>query len=215
MNRDWAAENLQTIRTLMERASVYRRALAPIMITVGCIGLAAAVLGWMLELSTPRVFIFYWLAVAVVACGVAFSLVRRQAIQASEPVWSPPARRVVQAALPALAIGLLAGLVFGWTLPSLPEAQQDVASVISMVWLPLGWIVLYGCAMHAAGFFLPRGMRIFGWSFVVGGCLLFLAGIPELPRGMYGHGVMGLFFGLLHQAYGVYLYLTEQKESAA
>jgi hypothetical protein len=215
MNRDWAAENLQTIRTLMERASVYRRALAPIMISVGCLGLAAAVLGWKLELATPRVFIFYWLAVAVVACAVAFLLVRRQAIQASEPVWSPPARRVVQAALPALAIGLLAGLVFGWTLPSLPEAQQDVASVISMVWLPLGWIVLYGCAMHAAGFFLPRGMRIFGWSFVFGGCLLFLAGIPDLPRGMYGHGIMGLFFGLLHQAYGVYLYLTEQKESAA
>lgn len=215
MKGDWAAENLQTIRTLMERAAVYRRALAPIMITVGCIGLAAAVLGWKLEIAAPRFFILYWLTVAVFACGVAFLLVRRQAIQAREPIWSPPARRVVQAATPALTVGLLAGVVFAWVLPSLPETDAHVGRVIGMVWLPLGWVALYGCALHAAGFFLPRGMRIFGWCFVFGSGLLFLAGIPDLPRGLYGHGVMGLFFGLLHQAYGVYLYLTERKEPAA
>ena len=215
MNADWAAANLKTIRTLMERAAVYRRALAPIMLTVGSLGLAAAVLGWKLELSTPRLFILYWLAVAATTCGVAFFLVRRQAIQASEPVWSPPARRVVLAALPALVAGMTTGLMLAWVLPALPEAQAELGNTIAMFWLPLGWVVLYGCALHASGFFLPRGMKIFGWSFVCGGCLLFLAGIPDLPRVMYAHGVMGLFFGLLHQAFGVYLYLTEKKDSAA
>lgn len=215
MNGDWAAENLQTIRTLMERAALYRRALAPIMITVGCIGLAAAVLGWKLELTTLRVFIAYWLAVAVAACLTAFLLVRRQAIQASELVWSPPTRRVVQAAVPALTVGLVAGLVLAWMLPALPEAQRDIANVMGLLWLPLGWVVLYGCALHAAGFFLPRGMKILGWAFVAGGCSLFAAGVPELPRGLMAHAIMGFFFGLLQQAYGVYLYLTEKKDSAA
>jgi hypothetical protein len=212
MNGDWAARNLQTIRTLMERAAVYRRALAPIMITVGCIGLAAAVLGWTLEIVEPRPFILYWLVVAVLSCLIALGLVRRQALQAKEPIWSPPARRVAQAAIPCLTAGLLVGVVLLPVLPHLPKDPPNLDRVIGMVWLPLGWVVLYGCAMHAAGFFLPRGIKILGWTFILGGFLLFASGIPTLPRGMYSHGIMGLFFGLLHQAYGVYLYLTETKD---
>lgn len=215
MNADWAAGNLQTIRTLMERAALYRRALAPIMLTVGCIGLFAAVLGWKLEISDPRPFILYWLIVATVTCASAFLLVRRQALRAGEPVWSPPARRVAQASLPSLTAGLSIGLVLAAMLPAFSAEHANVARVIGTLWLPLGWVVLYGCATHAAGFFLPRGMRLFGWAFVVGGCALFAAGIPDLPPGMYAHGIMGFFFGLLHQAYGIYLYLTEPKETAA
>jgi hypothetical protein len=35
MDTNWAAEHLQTIRTLMERSALYRRALAPIMLCAG------------------------------------------------------------------------------------------------------------------------------------------------------------------------------------
>lgn len=215
MNGDWAAQNLQTIRTLMERAAVYRRALAPIMLTIGCIGLAAAVLGFKLEIQDPAPFIRYWLSVAAIACAVAFFLVRRQAIAAREPVWSPPARRVVQAAIPPLTVGLLAGLVLQFMLPFVTAGHSDVAGVVGLIWLPLGWVALYGCALHAAGFFLSRGTKLLGWAFIVGACVLFAGGFPELPAGMYSHGIMGLFFGLLQQAYGVFLYLTEPKDSAA
>ena len=45
MKPDWAEENLQTIRTLMERSAVYRRALAPIMLFAGAVGAAAAIIG--------------------------------------------------------------------------------------------------------------------------------------------------------------------------
>ena len=37
-----AADNLQVIRTLMERASVYRRALTPILLWCGLLGVAGA-----------------------------------------------------------------------------------------------------------------------------------------------------------------------------
>src|SRR6266446_9747026 len=40
MESNWAAEHLQVIRTLMERSAVYRRALAPIMIFNGIVGVA-------------------------------------------------------------------------------------------------------------------------------------------------------------------------------
>lgn len=215
MNADWAAENLKTIRTLMERSALYRRALAPIMLTVGCIGLAAALLGFKLGMDEPVSFVRYWLAVAVVGCAVGFFLVRRQAIAAREPIWSPPSRRVVQAATPPLSAGLLIGLVLQYMLPFAAEQHPGIDRIIGMVWLPLGWVLLYGCALHAAGFFLPRGMKLLGWAFVFGACLLFAAGFPDLPPGMYAHGIMGVFFGIIQQVYGVYLYLTEKKDLTA
>jgi hypothetical protein len=45
MESNWAAEQLQTIRTLMERSAVYRRALAPIMLFAGLTGLVTMGLG--------------------------------------------------------------------------------------------------------------------------------------------------------------------------
>jgi len=58
-------------------------------------------------------------------------------------------------------------------------------------------------------------MKLFGWLFISGGCALFALGIPDVRRLVYAHGVMGLFFGALHLAYGIYLYFTEQRKNAA
>jgi len=41
MESNQAAEHLQVIRTLMERAALYRRTLAPIMLCAGTLGLLA------------------------------------------------------------------------------------------------------------------------------------------------------------------------------
>jgi len=211
MESNWAAEHLQVIRTLMERSALYRRALAPIMIFNGVAGLAAAALGWGLKIGSPRGFILFWAAVGVVAVAGSFLLVRRQAIKDSEPIWSPPTRRVTQAFLPPLAAGLLISAV---VLVNAGSAPENPGKVLGMLWLPLSWVVLYGCAFHAAGFFMPRGMKVFGWAFVIGGCGLFAAGIPDWARPLdYAHGVMGLFFGGLHLAYGVYLYFTERRRN--
>jgi len=52
--------------------------------------LAAAALGWGLNIGSPRSFICFWAGVSVVALGGSFLLVRRQALKESEPFWSPP-----------------------------------------------------------------------------------------------------------------------------
>src|ERR1035441_8739090 len=163
MELNWAAEHLRVIRTLMERSSLYRRVLAPIMIFNGVVGLAAAVLGWALKVGSPHAFILLWAGVSVVAMTGSFLLVRRQAIKESEPFWSPPTRRVIQAFLPTLAAGLMIGAVV-WAKAG--SARENLSDLSGMVWLPSIWVVLYGCAFHAAGFFMPRGMKVFGWAFV-------------------------------------------------
>ncbi len=106
MKPDWAEENLQTIRTLMERSAVYRRALAPIMIFAGLLGVASAALGLLCHLDSMRAFDALWLGTAAVVVAGAFLIARRQAIKDQEQFWSPPTRRVGQALLPPLFAGM-------------------------------------------------------------------------------------------------------------
>jgi len=212
METNWAADHLQTIRTLMERSAVYRRALAPVMTFNGALGVAAAAIGIGLRIDAPQTFILYWAGVGAAAMVGSFLLVRRQALKEAEAFWSPPTRRVTQALLPPLAAG---GIVGSAILLHVGSAPSEIGNVLAMLWLPLGWVVLYGCALHAAGFFMPRGIRLFGWAFILGGCGLFALGIPDwVERLYYAHGIMGVFFGILHLAYGGYLYVTEKGKNA-
>lgn len=206
----WAVDNLQVIRTLMERAALYRRTLTPVCFATGVLGVAAAGLGWVLDLDSARGFALYWMAVATTTLGICLTIMRRQALLENEPFWSAPTRRVAQAMLPALFAGCIAGVVMG--APSWREP-------LHAWWLPGIWMMLFGCATHAAGFFMPRGMKWFGWAFAALGSTLLLAinarahasGMPSLR---YAHVVMGLTFGGLHLTYAAYLAATDKKVSS-
>lgn len=202
MNPNWAEENLQTIRTLMERSALYRRALAPIMIFAGVVGVAAMVWGLdYREMTTPQ-FCRHWLVAAVLAVVGSFLIARKQALKEKEAFWSPPTRRVAVALLPPLLAGLLLG--------SFPVFIYDTPEL--RFYSTLVWIFCYGGALHSAGFFMPRGIRLFGWAFMACACSLFCAFLARrLEFDFNANWLMGLFFGVLHLAYGVYLYLTEKK----
>jgi hypothetical protein len=202
MDPNWAAEHLQVIRTIMERAAVYRRALAPIMIVTGSIGVLAGIAGWLLRIQAPQAFIGYWAGVAVVALILAFVMVRRQALREAEPFWSPPTRRVAQALLAPLFVGSVFG-VLGFAAPASIGLQPAT--------LPSLWVLLYGCALTAAGFFMQRGIKLLGWLFIFCGCAL-MARFSSGPLSLLGgHQIMGGVFGGFHLAYGIYLYFTEQR----
>jgi hypothetical protein len=219
MDSNLAAEHLQVIRTLMERSAVYRRALAPVMIFAGALGMVAAVLGMKLGIVQPKLFVGYWYGVAALGVIGAFMMVRRQAWQQSEPFWSPPTRRVAQAVLPALTAGFLLGVMAVAATKGTFMAASTGGSRFIVLALPLAWIVLYGCALHASGFFMTRGMRLFGWVIIGGGCAAFsfllMTSQPPSDQALLqlSHGLMGFFFGALHLSYGVYLYFTEPRRN--
>jgi hypothetical protein len=206
MESNWATEHLQVIRTLMERAAVYRRALAPIMLFVGVMGMLAAVAGIALRVEASRAFGGLWLATAMVVVAGAFVIARRQALQDHEPFWSPPTRRVAQALLPPLVAGLLSSLIL---------LVFDVGHLRRLFIFPN--VLFYGCAVHSAGFFMPRGMKLFAWFFIaLGGVALLVTSLMQAdPNPALDHALMGFFFGVLHLAYGAYLYLTEKGKNAA
>lgn len=217
MENDRAAEHLQTIRTLMERSALYRRALAPIMIYVGLVGIISGIMGWWMRIGSimePSLqidyhggFVSFWSGIASVALVGTFVLVRRQALKDSEPFWSPPTRRVIQALLPSFTIGAFSAAIVA-------HGPDDADSSLALVFI---WCWTFGCAIHSAGFFMPRGMKIFGWLFILTGCLLAIGLVtPDIEfRLVYyfrcPHLLMGGIFGGLHLAYGIYLYFTEKR----
>lgn len=206
MEQHVAAEHLQVIRTLMERSALYRRTLGPIMVYVGAVGGMAALGGISLGVEALRAFSAWWLAAALVALAGAFAIARRQALEDGEPFWSPPALRVTQALLPPLAAGLLLSVALIVFAPG------------HLRWLfVLGNALFYGCAVHAAGSFMPRGMKLFGWLIIVfAGAALFarLVFAPDATA-LVDHALMGGFFGGAHLAYGAYLFMTEPRKTLA
>lgn len=204
METDWAAEHLQTIRTLMERSAVYRRQLGPIMLFAGTLGTFSAAAGLLLKFNSMRAFMALWFLTAAVVIAGAFIIARRQALKDNEPFWSPPTRRIAQAIAPPLTAGLFLGAV-------LVRVGLSNAVIVTFIWL-----LFYGCALNAAGFFMPRGMKLFGWIYIGLACAcLLLSAVGAQTVEFSAHWLMGFFFGVLHLIYGAYLLLTEKGKNAA
>jgi hypothetical protein len=207
MEPNAAAEHLQVIRTLMERSALYRRTLAPIMLYLGAVGTLAGLGGLVIGIDALAGFYAWWLSAAVLALAGAFLLARRQAVRDGERFWSPPTLRVTEAMAPPLAAGLVLSLALLMVDAAPPRGLFVLATAL-----------FYGCAVHAAGFFMPRGMKLFGWIVILlsaVGC----AGLAVLEPAVTGphlaHAVMGCVFGVLHLAYGAYLYVTERRGTPA
>jgi hypothetical protein len=205
MELNSASENLQVIRTLMERAAVYRRTLAPIMLYLGTLGVLAAATGILLEIEPLPQFAALWLSTAVVAVAGAFVIARRQALKDKEAFWSAPTRRVAQ----ALVLPLAAGLLISVLIASSPGRGARWVFILPNV-------LFYACAVYSAGFFMPRGIQKFAWIlFALAAAGLFI--VPSLvtdPDPRVDHALMGFFFGVLHLGYGLYLRVTEQRKTA-
>ena len=73
------------------------------------------------------------------------------------------------------------------------------------------WLILYGGALHATGFFMQRGIKLLGWLYVLIGLFLLCfsaGGSPPSINENAVHWLMGLSFGIINLTYGVYLKLT-------
>ena len=210
MDSNWAVQNLQTIRTLMERSALYRRALAPIMLSAGFIGLGGGCGGYFLKPGTTLVFVGYWVAICAVVMFVTFFIARSQAIKESEPLLTPPTRRIAWA---------LAAPFFGGAAMTLPvllnQRVSDTGPVLGIISI---WLMFYGCGLCSAGFFVLRGVKLLGSMFVLCGAFLVVSESlwPHLfSDAAVPHLIMGLTFGGLHLASGIYLYFTEPGKNAA
>jgi hypothetical protein len=207
METNQVTEHLQVIRTLMERSALYRRALAPIMIFVGVLGIAAGIIGWQIKINSDRDFILFWSGLALLALTGSFLLVRRQALKDSEPFWSPPTRRVAQALLLPCTVVAFCNLTLIYEFFRSEYFNNQIGIIAVWAWF-------YASAIHSAGFFMARGIKLLAWIFVFFGCVLFAVAHLFNVKDDSPHWVMAGLFGGLHLAYGIYLYFTENRKIA-
>lgn len=206
MSENWANENLQTIRTLMERTAIYRRALAPISLVAGSLGVLSGALAWRLGIEDPRNFIFWWIGTGVLGACIGFFQMRSQAVRDQEALFSPPTRRVLQAMSPTFLSGIIVSIVF---------LALDFGRDVGVTILPIIWMLFFGSALHSAGFFMKRGIRLLGWIFIATAIvdLLLMANFEELRENTkISHFMMATVFGGYNLAYCFYLYATEKEE---
>lgn len=197
MNSHQLEENLLVIRTLMERSAIYQRALKPVLYMAGAGGLAIAGVGMAGKVQDRGGFVTLWLSGCFIILAAAVWLTRRQAVRDREPFWSGPTRRVAE----AVALPLAAGALL--TMALLPVEAMTVQRFVAL------WAALYGCALHAAGFFAPPALKRLGMVFLLsGGCVF---GCPWLAN-VSGHVLMAVIFGGWHLVCAILL-TTANRES--
>jgi hypothetical protein len=199
--RSEAEDNLRVIRSLMERATIYRAISAPVALVgglaslIGCGILAEGLPTPSTEsltttLSTTLFFFGVWMGVlAITVVGNIFFL-WKESRSRGDAFLSPGMR----AALCALAPCWL------------------VAAILTVFWmgipwlLPMFWMILYGLGLLATRYFAPRSIVLLGWAFVAGGLfsLLIFMG-PNTKEHILqlrtANLCMGGTFGLFHLIY--------------
>jgi hypothetical protein len=193
--QDTALDHLHVIRTLMERASLYRAVSAPAALLGGALSLGAALAGWPGDVAAENsIFLAGWIAVLLLTTVANLFLLTREAGGEGQPLVSDGLRM----ALRAIAPPLLTGGVLGVGL--ILDNQRALGA--------LTWILCYGLALQATVSFAPRSIIRLARAFLVAGqaatILYFAGGHPGsfLDDRPLASALLGLTFGVFHLVYG-------------
>jgi small-conductance mechanosensitive channel len=208
-----AEEDLRIIRSLMERATVYRAISAPSALVAGLLSILAAgaiyynnaiepVLG---RLVRPREFAVIWvivLALAVLANGF---FVWREAKKSGRPFLSSGMRLALRAIAPNLLIPAAFTLWF-YTTGFKGGTEIDLVVV---------WVAFYGLALLSTALFAPRSLALLGWAFLLTSLAVptvldrLEALVEDIPT-----FVMGTAFGFYHLIYAICTWSLQGGEGA-
>src|SRR5438105_13159939 len=137
---DRALDNLQFIRSTMERAGSFTAVPGWGMVVVGCTALD--VTGLAVAQSRGADWLAVWLGDAVLGVVVGGAAMIQKARAANDPLLSGPGRRFGLSFLPPIVVGALLTMAL------------DRAGLFAM--MPGTWLLLYGTAVATAGAFAVR-----------------------------------------------------------
>ncbi|HEV7403080.1 MAG TPA: hypothetical protein VGO11_09150 [Chthoniobacteraceae bacterium] len=209
-----AEEHLRIIRSLMEKATIYRAISAQAALIGGVLaGLAGGLLAgrndpFVKALSSSMLsanaevygFQLKWLVVLLLCIGVNLFFLQRDAKRRGEPFVSPGMRAALNAMGPALFTGAV------------------VTSLWARDFLPQMWMIFYGLAILSTGHFAPKSLIRLGWAFLFTGLILAIVNgetymglrehLPdsnpqEPPAWTYPDTLMARIFGGYHIIYAL------------
>ena len=200
--RSKAEEDLRVIRSLMERATVYRAISAPAALVAGFLSIFAAAAIYLndqtrLSINRPvqgRAFAAIWLIVLVIAAATNAFFIWREAKKDGRPFISAGMKLSLRAIAPNL---LIPAAVTVWFLVSGYKGAAEQQLVVL-------WIAFYGLALLSTALFAPRSLVCLGWAFLLTALALpaLRNAVGELPANL-PNLAMGITFGLYHLIYAV------------
>ena len=164
--RSDAEEHLRIIRSLMEKATIYRAISAPTALVGGA---SSVLLGawlhfrWMSlptgreEVKFSRLFICGWLGVLALTCVANTWFLWRDARRRGEPFISAGMKQALKCLAPPLLCGGFGTFCFA------------VLRSSEIFFLPAFWMISYGLALLATAPFAPRSIPRLGWFFLFAG----------------------------------------------
>lgn len=199
-----AEENLRVIRSLMEKATIYRAISAPSALVGGVLAVIAGALlvGPLRDAAGhPPVFFATWLGALAVAAVMNAFFLRRDAARRGDPFVSAGMRMALTALAPTHVTAAVATVIAALC------ANGFLIAGLYLI-LPGIWCVLHGLGLLATGHFAPRSIVRLGWCFLavglgITGCILanprglFFAGDPSRTA----NAVMAITFGGFHIIY--------------
>lgn len=199
---DDAAEQLRAIRTMMERATIFRALSGEAALLGGAASLAA---GWLSESKRGWEWGSVWLiGLGVVLVFAAWQLVRTAAAN-EKTVWSHGLRVALRGGLPSIVAGGFLGLLY--LKYGGPRSEISAASM---------WILHYGLALLAIREFAPKSMAWLGLAFVLTGiasfsAMTFVQAAHPLLSKLGPSGLMAATFGGFHLLYGAAIVTTTRR----
>ena len=197
--RSKAEQDLRVIRSLMERATVYRTISAPAALVAGFLSIFAAAAIYLKDKSLDRAvqgraFAAVWLVVLVLAVAANAFFIWREAKKDGRPFISSEMKLSLRAIAPNL---LVPAAVTLWFLVSGYKGAAERELVVV-------WIAFYGLALLSAALFAPRSLVCLGWSFLLTALALLalINAAGDLPVNL-PNIAMGITFGLYHLIYAV------------
>jgi hypothetical protein len=196
LNPQSAEEHLRVIRSLMEKATVYRAISAHAAVVAGGLALAAAFLLPDLHDGAEGerwAFRLKWLVVLMFSALANFYFLHRDSGRRGEAFISAGMRMAFRAMSPALLFG-------------------GVFTILMSEWdvVPF-WQISYGLALLSTVHFAPRSLERLGWSFLLIGLSLALWISFSSHEGMVSFGrfcapdvAMAGTFGLFHLIYAAF-----------
>ncbi|MCE0482745.1 MAG: hypothetical protein LV479_00740 [Methylacidiphilales bacterium] len=205
---DYASQQLKVIRSLMERATIYRSLSAPTALVGGLLSFGGFATAYYAKHHrhqplSPNEFLIVWLVILSLTCLTNAIFLSRGAAQRGEPFFSSGMKCALSSIAPAFIIaGVLTFVVH------------------RPVHLALLWITLYGLGLLATQHFAPKSIVTLGAAFFLTGCglmvtwkHLFMPDGHTEPSALVVSGLMAATFGGFHLIYAAAVWALGEERS--
>ena len=176
-----AIENLEFIRTTMERAAEFTAVPGWGMVAVGLLACAASALAS--RQTSARAWLIVWLGGACLALAIALWALHRKSRRVNDSLLSGPGRKAALGFAPPMFAGALLTVVL------------HRAGLNSL--LPVAWLLLYGAGVVTGGAYSVSIVPVMGL------CFMFVGAVAAISPPSWNDGLMAAGFGGLHIVFGI------------